>query len=43
MKKSGLGLKLSQGNGLRMAGGMCQGCGSAKQNDKFLFGNQKFK
>lgn len=38
MKMSGLGLKLSQqGNGLRMAGGMCMGCG---QNDKFIFSDQ---
>ena len=35
MKMSGLGLRVSQGNGLSM-GGMCCGCG-AMQNDKFLF------
>jgi hypothetical protein len=38
---SGLGLKLQQGDGLRMSGnGMCcKGCGMA-YNDKFIFGNQ---
>ena len=36
MKMSGLGLKLSQGNGLTMGRGMCMGCG----NDKFIFADQ---
>ena len=39
MKMSGLGLKLAQGDGMRLSGGRCCGCG-AIQNDKFLFGTQ---
>jgi len=38
MKLSGLGLRV-YGDGLRMSGGMCSGCG-AMMNDKFLFANQ---
>jgi len=37
MKMSGLGLRVSQGNGLSMGGMCCMGCGNAMQNDKFLF------
>ena len=40
MRMSGLGLKLSQGKGMRVAGGMCcQGCGM-QYNDKFIFDDQ---
>lgn len=40
MRLSGLGLKLSQGDGMRLSGGMCcRGCGMS-YNDQFLFGNQ---
>ena len=36
---SGLGLRLQQGQGLRMSGGTCEMCGGS-MNDKFLFQNQ---
>jgi hypothetical protein len=36
-KLSGVGLRL-QGNGMRVSGGRCCGCGM--MNDKFLFGDQ---
>ena len=36
---SGLGLRLQQGNGMRLSGGTCEMCGGS-MNDKFLFQNQ---